>query len=166
MEQQKLSSTFDYYINKVEAKDVGDLLQKNATKIIKIASNLDSIKWQYSYENDKWSIGQLLYHLLDTERIMSYRALTFARGEQIELPGYNHESYAKEIDLSFSTADLFVQEYELLRRGTILLFQGFTTQQLDRIAHFSNQKIAVRQLQRLIAGHESHHLEILCKRYL
>ena len=53
MEQQKLSSTFDYYINKVEANDVGDLLHKNATKIIKIASNLDSIKWQYSYENDK-----------------------------------------------------------------------------------------------------------------
>lgn len=166
MDQRNLNSAFDYYIYKVEANDVGDLLQKNATKIIEIASNCDLIKWQYSYEKDKWSIGQLLYHLLDTERIMSYRALTFARGEQIELPGYNHESYAKEIDLSFSTPDLFVQEYELLRRGTILMFQGFTTQQLDRIAHFSNQKIAVGQLQRLIAGHESHHLEILCQRYL
>ena len=77
--------------------------KKMPQKLLKSPPHCDLIKWQYSYENDKWSIGQLLYHLLDTERIMSYRALTFARGEQIELPGYNHESYAKEIDLSFST---------------------------------------------------------------
>lgn len=166
MGEHNFSEYFDYYISKIGEEPIAEALQKGKQKVQEVVANLGVDQWEYAYAQGKWSIGQLFYHMLDTERIMCYRALSFARGQHAELPGYDHDRFAEGIDIQRSTKDLFIQEYECIRTGTILMFQGFTDQQLERVAHFNGLHIGVGQMARLIAGHEQHHLEILRSSYL
>lgn len=145
---------------------IAEALDRGKQEVVKLVNELDDGQWRYAYDEGKWSIGRLLYHMLDTERIMCYRALSFARGQQTTLPGYDHDLFAEGVDLERSTRQLFLQEYEHMRNGTALMFQGFSVDQLEKVAYFNDLHIGVRQMARLIVGHEQHHLEILRTRYL
>ena len=166
MRKHNFSEYFDYYISKVKDEVVWDALHNSGQEVLELVTNLDDDQWKYAYDDGKWSMGQLFYHLLDTERIMCYRALCFARGQQIELPGYDHTVFAESVDETLATKDLFTKEYNYLRQGTILMFNGFNSEQLKRQAHFNGLHIEVGQMARLITGHEQHHLEIIRSRYL
>ncbi len=141
-------------------------LKNNFTKVKKFISSLPKKKLSYRYEKDKWTIKEILVHLMDDERIFAYRALRIARGDTTPLPGFEQNDY-----VPFSRAnerslpDIFA-EYKTIRDATISLFNSFSSEDLLRIGTANDHAVSVRALVYHLAGHELHHLNIIKERYL
>lgn len=122
----------------------------------------------YRYAAGKWSIREILVHLIDDERIYAYRALRWARGEQQGLIGFDQEAYAALSEADGRSLDSILQEYEAVRLATIALFANLPEASLTRMGHGtgSANDASVRALAYHIAGHEQHHLNIIRERYL
>ena len=120
------------------------------------------------YQPGKWSIKEILVHIVDDERIFSYRALRFARGEQQNLLGFDQDSYAKHSQADCRNLDNIFEEYEAVRRSTIALFNGLPENSLDRIGHGTGtfNDATARALAYHIAGHEQHHIHFIRENYL
>ncbi|QHS56417.1 DinB family protein [Mucilaginibacter sp. 14171R-50] len=118
------------------------------------------------YAPGKWTIRGTLQHLIDTERILSYRALCLTRNEQADLPNYDEAAYARYVDTSCrSIADLLT-EFDHLRQGTLLLYQNFTDEMLRRVGVAAGKRVSVLALAYIMAGHPLHHLAIIQQKYL
>jgi len=105
-------------------------------------------------------------HVLDTERIMAYRALSFARGEKQPLPGFEQDDYVAEGNFSLRTLSELISEFNLARKSNMILFKSFTNDMLKRSGIANGYKMTVLALLYIIAGHEKHHIKILKERYL
>lgn len=120
----------------------------------------------HRYAPDKWSIAEVLQHLVDCERIFQYRALRFARNDRTELPGFDENSYAQEAAANVrSIADVY-EELLLVRHSTVALFRSFPDETALRSGPANGRTITLRALGWTIAGHHLHHLRILEQRYL
>jgi len=157
---------YEQYISKVSStKDILAQLKKQETLVLDLISSLSDEQLIYAYDEGKWTIAELLNHLIDTERIFTYRALSIARGEEGSLPGYNHDAY---VQTSFANAKSKMQlkeEYETNRKSTIALFRGFENERVDIMGEANGLKISVRSILYIIAGHEVHHLQVLKEKY-
>jgi len=154
------------YINLVSGDDVIAELSKGLMEVHELFSSLSDTQLDYSYAPGKWTLKELLAHMIDTERVMAYRALCIARGEKQALPGFNEESYAVAGQYTKrSIADL-LQEYRLVRESNILLFKSFDEQMLSHMGNANGKNISARAVLFVIAGHERHHLNIIRERYL
>jgi len=122
----------------------------------------------YRYAKDKWSIKEVLVHIIDDERIFAYRALRFARNEQMNLIGFDQDAYALFSNADERELDNIFEEYEAVRKSTIALFNGLPEESLVRMGKgtgsFNNA--TVRALAYHIAGHEQHHINLLKELYL
>jgi uncharacterized damage-inducible protein DinB len=119
-----------------------------------------------AYAPGKWTIKEVLVHIVDDERIYAYRALRFARGDTTELPGFEQEDYARLSGANARTAQQIVAEYAAVRHATIELFQGLPEEALLRSGIANENRASVRALAYHIAGHEAHHVGIIKERYL
>jgi uncharacterized damage-inducible protein DinB len=122
----------------------------------------------HRYAPGKWSIKEVLVHIVDDERIYAYRALRFARGEQQNLIGFDQDAYAAESEADARPLDSIFEEYEAVRNATIALFDGLPERSLLRMGHgtATANDATVRALAYHIAGHELHHLDLIKTRYL
>lgn len=120
----------------------------------------------YRYAPGKWSVKEVIGHLADSERIMSYRALSFARGEQLDLPGYEQDDYAVAGRFDGRRLADLAEEYAAIRASTIALYRGFDDAMLLARGRASGCSFSVRALAFIICGHEIHHKAILRERYL
>lgn len=120
----------------------------------------------HRYEPGKWSIKELLGHLIDSERIFTYRALRFARNDHAPLSGFDQDPYVAEANFDQRPWSELVAEFEHLRRSTILFFRGLKPESETRFGVANNASITVRALGYAIAGHELHHMRILREKYL
>ena len=122
----------------------------------------------HRYAEGKWSIKEVLVHIVDDERIFAYRALRFARGEQQNLIGFDQDAYAALSNADERDLDNIFEEYDAVRRSTIALFNGLPGESLTRMGKrtgtFNNA--TVRALAYHIAGHEQHHLNLIKDLYL
>jgi uncharacterized damage-inducible protein DinB len=120
------------------------------------------------YAADKWTIKEILVHIVDDERIYSYRAMSFARNERQWLPGFDQDDYARWSGANERDLGSIFEEYEAVRRATIALFNGLPEESLTRMGTGSSlhQRATVRALAYHIAGHELRHLNIIKERYL
>ncbi len=109
----------------------------------------------------KWSIKQVLGHVCDTERVMSYRALRFARGDHKELPGFEQDDYVREAGSNSRSVDDLLAEFESVRRGTIALFGSLPEGANAREGVANGNRVTVRALAYIAAGHGQHHYELL-----
>lgn len=123
-------------------------------------------KANYAYEAGKWTIKQVIQHLIDTERIMSYRALCIARGESQSLPGFDQNMYAYNANVENISLQELLGEWHLLRLTTIQLFSRFSAEESLLIGKANGHAVSVRALAFLILGHELHHIRVLKERYL
>jgi uncharacterized damage-inducible protein DinB len=125
-------------------------------------------KLLYKYAPDKWTIKEILVHIVDDERIYAYRALCFARGERQSLPGFEQDEYAVMSKANERNLDNIFAEYEAVRRATIALFNDLPEESLKRMGTGSTSYHAatVQALAYHIAGHELRHLNIIKERYL
>jgi len=141
-------------------------LKDNSEKTKELVASLSEEELNFKYLNDKWSIKEVLVHIIDDERIYGYRALTFARNDKTNLPGFEQEDYMKYSDTIKRTIDNIIEEYDAVRKATIALFNGFSEKVLVRIGTANENRTSVRALGYHIAGHELHHIKVIKNIYL
>ena len=120
----------------------------------------------YRYAPGKWSIAELLLHIIDAERVFQYRALRIGRGDRTDLPGFDQDLFVNNSEAAHRTLDSLREEYNAVRLSSLLLFQSFTKVQLLSEGSADGQGVSVRALGFMICGHQKHHEEILKSRYL
>ncbi|NWF51406.1 MAG: DinB family protein [Ignavibacteriaceae bacterium] len=154
------------YVSSVEGDDIFKVLVKQSQDTQKILNCFPRHKGNFAYAEGKWTVKQVIGHLMDTERIFAYRALCIARGEKQSLPGFNQDAYVDEG--MFNNRELFdlTYEFRLLRESNLLLFKSFTENMLSKRGVANNYDVTVLALLYIIAGHEKHHMKILEERYL
>ena len=154
------------YIEKVEGDNILDILNKQNQLTQNVLNSFSEHKGNYSYAPGKWTVKEVVGHMMDTERVFAFRALCIARGETQPLPGFEQDDYVKEGN--FNNRDLFDlnYDYRLLRESNLLLFKSFDDKMLARRGTASGYEVTVNALLFMIAGHSFHHIEILKTRYL
>ncbi|MDN3643170.1 DinB family protein [Lutimonas halocynthiae] len=150
-------------------KKDGSLLEQLKSSLQKtkaLINNLSNEELDYRYRKDKWSIKEVLVHIIDDERIYGYRALSFARNDKTNLPGFEQEDYNLNSDTSDRTIENIMEEYEALRLSTITLFNGLSDKSLKRMGIANGNKASPRALGYHILGHDLHHIKIIEDLYL
>ena len=118
------------------------------------------------YAPTKWTIKEVLIHIVDDERIYAYRALRFARNDKTELPGFDQDHFSLNSDANDRDIEDILEEYSAVRKATITLFNGLSDLALLRKGTADNNQATVRALGYHIAGHELHHINIIKNKYL
>jgi DinB superfamily len=120
----------------------------------------------FAYEDGKWTIKQIIQHLIDSERVFAYRALRIGRGDTTALAGFDENKYADAINVHHLSLDELLGEFHMLRLTTMQLFSRFSEEQSLQMGLANDGEISVRALAFIIIGHEIHHLNIIKERYL
>lgn len=120
----------------------------------------------HRYAPDKWTVSDILQHIIDTERILSYRALRFARNDATILSGFDENEYARYTVANHRSIESMLDEYQLVRQSSIHLFQSFSKIMLLRTGICYNKKVSVASLAFIIAGHPIHHMQVIRDRYV
>ena len=158
----------EYMNNYIELLPEVDILPTMNQSMEELARELDSIPSalaDHRYQDGKWSVKQLLQHVIDSERVFAYRALCFARGEQQPLPGFNENEYAAHAGVSGRGLKDLCEEMMAVRRSTVLLFTHLGEADLRREGTASDARVLVNSLGYVIVGHWRHHWNILKTRY-
>ena len=156
---------FDTYLKNVPEDDALVAIEAQSAETQKLLSGLDEARAAHRYAEGKWSIKEVIGHLIDGERIFSYRALAISRGDQQPLPSWDENEYIATANYdSWSIGDL-VEQFAQLRRANIVLFRNMPAEAWTRRGTASGRAISVRALAGVIVGHERHHVRILRERY-
>jgi hypothetical protein len=143
-------------------------LWDNFLMVKELIYSLPEEKLYYRYAPGKWSVKEVLVHIIDDERIFAYRSLCFARNEQNNLIGFDQDAYVRYSDADNRSLDNIFEEYEAVRKSTIALFNGLPEESLTRMGHGTGtfNDATVRALAYHIAGHELHHINLIREKYL
>jgi uncharacterized damage-inducible protein DinB len=141
-------------------------LQDNLAATTDFLNALPEEKLSYRYAQDKWTIKEIVAHLIDDERIYAYRALRFARNDQTELPGFEQDDYAIESRANDRTIEDLLKEFAAVRYSTIAMFESFDDEVLTRSGVASGNVMSVRAIAYHLAGHELRHMNIIRERYI
>jgi uncharacterized damage-inducible protein DinB len=141
-------------------------LEISLHRFIKFVQNIPMDKFDYRYAEGKWTIKDIIQHLIDAERIFAYRALRFARNDNTDLPGFEENDYVDEANANARSIMELLTEMSSVRHATVLLFKTFSEEQLLRIGTANNNTMSVRALGFVIIGHQNHHQRIFEERYL
>ena len=123
-------------------------------------------KLEYSYKEGKWTVKELLNHLIDTERIFNYRALRIARNDKTPMEGFDENDYSDHSFANTRSMDSLIKEYKSVKLATISLFSSFSPDVLLREGIASGHNVSVRAIGFIISGHEIHHISVIKERYL
>jgi uncharacterized damage-inducible protein DinB len=154
------------YVKLVEHPDILQALRISGYRAMELVHSIPETKSDFRYAPGKWSIRQVLCHMLDAERIFCYRALRFARNDQTPLAGFDENTYAAYLNAESRSFAQIGDEMQHLRVSTIDLFQSFTEEMLKRKGTANNNELSVGALGIIIAGHETHHGKVIRERYL
>lgn len=155
----------DVYIDKIPDGEVMDYLESGVDLILEYTEKLTDEQLLYSYAENKWTIKEVLVHLMDVERVFNYRALTAARQDKTPLPGFDHNAYVPKSGANQRSKESLLAEYKARRQATVLFFTNLDEEALSFIGEAKDQPCTARAMAYMIAGHEYHHLQILKERY-
>jgi hypothetical protein len=157
---------YSRYIDRVPEGDILSTLSQQIGETLALLRELPESVATYRYAPDKWSVNQMVGHVIDTEKIFAYRALRFARADTAPLAGFEQDDYVRNstFDL-YPLADL-ASELEAVRQSTLYFFRHIDEEAWGRRGVASNAEVSVRAVAYIIAGHELHHREVLRTRYL
>jgi len=154
------------YISKVGDGNIVDILQNQQESTCQFLKAIPEDKAGYAYADGKWTVKQCIGHMTDTERVMAYRAMRFARNDDTELPGFDQDEYvANSRHNEFELADL-IEEFRLTRMANLYFYKSLNAEEKQRFGLASGNRVTVNALLYIIAGHELHHLQIFKERYL
>jgi hypothetical protein len=158
---------FQGYIDLVEAGDFAVLLNSNTAKAIQLFESIPSDKHNYRYAAGKWSVKEVLMHLIDTERVMSYRSLVAARGDsETPLHPMDENMYARNVDVSARSMESLLREFLAVRTATELLLTNLTDAQSQLPGNAMGRIFTPRALGYIMIGHVKHHIGVIQDRYL
>jgi len=157
---------FGQYIEKVGDVNLVEELEISVHRLIRFVQEIPMDKFDYRYAEGKWTIKDILLHLIDAERIFSYRALRFARNDKTPLASFDENDYVIEANANKRSIQDLLTELATVRQATISLFKNFTDEELLRLGTASGKTMSVRALGMVIIGHQNHHQQIFVERYL
>lgn len=161
------NETGAYYHGYIAHVPDGDILETLSRQLDDTVELLRSVEdGSMRYAPDKWSIRQVLIHMIDTERVFSYRALRFSRGDATPLPGFDQDVFMEMTDVSGRSIASLLDEFRTVRASTLSLLRGLDESAWDRAGVASGYPMTTRGAAWVIAGHERHHAAILRDRYL
>jgi uncharacterized damage-inducible protein DinB len=154
------------YIRQVEKDDLREAFSFYPPALTAFLQDIPEDKWGHRYAEGKWTIAELVLHIIDAERIFSYRALRIARQDQTPLPGFEENDYVLHSKASSRTKESLINELKAVQQSTRLLFESFDEEQLECSGTASGASTYVRGIGFTLIGHGIHHLNILRERYL
>jgi len=157
---------YSRYIDLVNGDDVIASLKSQLRETIAFLNCISNEESVSRYEPGKWSVREVLGHVIDTERIFAYRALRIGRGDATPLAGYEQDDYIKGASFDKVRWSALIEEFELVRRANILMFSGFTEEAWMRSGTANNSPVTARAIAWIIAGHELHHRKVIEEKYL
>ena len=157
---------FNHYIKQVDSLEPIAALEETQQEFLTLFERVDDEKGLYRYEEGKWSIKEVISHVIDAERVFAYRAMSFARNDQNNLAGFDDHLYAKNSGANNRSMEELLAEFDIVRKASIALFKSFDDDMWTRIGTANNITIDVKSIAYLIAGHCRHHGNILQERYL
>ena len=157
---------YQSYIARVTEEEILPVLRSQLDELESLLGGVTAERETYRYAPDKWSIREVVGHVADSERVFTYRALRFARGDATPLPGYDEKSWGKVSSAHGRTLASLLDDLVTLRAATLSLFRGFTDGEFARSGVANNAPATVRALTYIVAGHERHHVNVLMERYL
>lgn len=163
----KAPEYYKYYISLVGTNEkITDYLKRQQTEFLQWADAQSDFAWTFRYAEGKWSMKEVLGHLLDTERIMQYRALCFARGEEKSLPGFEENEYVLAARFDERKIETMLHEFRTVREATLSLLGNFHVNDWRGEGLANGMKMSVAAIAYMIAGHNRHHWNVLRERYL
>jgi hypothetical protein len=147
-------------------KSIIDNLIDSQKEFENVLKNIPLEKQNFAYAEGKWTLKEVIQHVIDTERVFNYRAMCFARNDKTSLPGFDHDLFVENANMDARDYTDLLYEMEVLRKSTILLFKSFSEEALLRIGMGSGNKMSVRALGYLFSGHQIHHLNVVKEFYL
>jgi uncharacterized damage-inducible protein DinB len=154
------------YVNLVSEGEIISILEQQRNDFILMLTNVSEGQGYFRYAPGKWSVKEVIGHMVDTERIMAYRLLCIARGEKASLPGFDENQYVAQASFNSQTIEQLIENYSIVRQSTILLLKSLDTESWIKTGSANHSEITVRALSFIIAGHELHHRHIVNDRYL
>ena len=167
LEPNEYSTFYQNYISQIaDEYSLVEELEISLHRFIKFVQEIPMDKFDYRYAEGKWTIKDIIQHIIDAERVFAYRALRFARKDATELPGFEENSYVDAANGNQRSIMELLTELSAVRHANLYLFKSFKEEQLLRIGIASNNSISVRALGFVIIGHQNHHQRIFEERYL
>lgn len=160
------SSYFGTYISQSGDKELVPSLEKGLAAMRLFYESIPEEKMEQAYAEGKWTIKELLLHIIDAERVFAYRALRFARGDKTDLPGFEQDDYVMTSEANSRSKESLIDEYKAVRSSTIALFKSFNDKMIREIGSANNIPTSAAAMGFVILGHENHHVKIIQERYL
>jgi uncharacterized damage-inducible protein DinB len=164
--QGEFAPYHETYLSAVPTKGTALSLMKSSFKEAnQLFSAIPESKADYAYAEGKWTILQMLMHMIDTERVFAYRTLSFMRGDKASLPGFNQDHWMEQVDVSGRTIKDLLKEWKIVRENTIFLLKQCNETQSKFKGVASGFTVTPRAYFFIIIGHQNHHLQILKEKY-
>lgn len=154
------------YVAHVPKGNIIEILNSQMHEFYTFINSIPGDKAYHSYEKGKWTIKQIIGHMIETERVFAYRALAFSRRDPNPLPPMEQDDYVRYANYNSRTISNLANEYLAVRISTIHLFQNMTKEMISLKGTASNVEFTVRSLPFIIAGHELHHMQVIQEKYL
>jgi hypothetical protein len=165
-DKNEYADYYEKYVSLVTEDDIVAAMRRQLDELTEIFATIPEENGAFAYAPEKWTLKELVGHLIDGERIFSYRALRFSRADQTPVEGFEQNDYISNADFNSLKLSELVEELSLLRRANILFFKNLTAEMTLRTGSASKAEVSVRALAFIMVGHIRHHLNILNARYL
>ncbi|MFN8286373.1 MAG: DinB family protein [Chitinophagales bacterium] len=157
---------FDPYVRRVVTDDLLAELEAGKKEMVAFIEALPAEKHSYRYAEGKWTIKEMLSHIIDAERIFVYRALRFSRKDSTPLPGFEEDEYVPNSNAANRSMQQLLKEYVAVREATIAFFDSITEEMSLRQGVSNGKNISVRAFGYMIQGHQQHHINVVKERYM
>jgi hypothetical protein len=164
--ETEYAAYYQGYVGQVNESDIMAVLRSEIDDLDVLLGRVPADKETYAYAEGKWTIREIVGHLIDGERVFGYRALCIARGEQQNLPGFEQDDYMRTAPYNHVDLEDLLSELRLVRLSNIAMFRTLDEEAWSRVGTANNNQVTVRALAFIMAGHLRHHMKVLQERYL
>ncbi len=162
----RVGSWYHGYINQVPEDEISEAFINQSAVFIRFLETIPPDKYDFRYAEGKWSIREVVQHIIDAERVFAYRALCFARKDRTPLPSFDENVFAQNAKADTRNWEKLVEEFKVVRRSSELLFNSFDEEQLAAEGIASNSPSYVLAVGYTLIGHSLHHMKVTRERYL
>lgn len=166
LQPNEFAPYYENYIKLVPEQNIVKGLIQQKEEMLHFFKGIPVFKHEFRYAEGKWTIKDIILHLIDAERIFAYRALRIARNDKTALPGFEENDYVVPANANGREYESLLAEFETVRNATISLFEAFSDEDLLRLGTASNGSVSVRAIGYITLGHELHHKNVILERYL
>lgn len=163
---KRIPEYFQRYTAYVTEEDLFLAMDTHQPQSLSFFEHLPADKWDHRYAEAKWTIKEMLQHIIDTERVFQYRALAFSRKDKTDLPSFDENLYASNAEASRRSPDELLKEFELIQKSGKALFQSFSPAQLQSSGFANGKEVYVEGMGFIMVGHVLHHIKMIRERYL